>query len=120
MFNNTKAVAWRIYYPLTKQYVLFGQYPSYFENREDVPIEHLYNISVVPTEEMIKAGQNIASSITDAMISKHMNGLGGSKTEREWQLSEHKNVDLILMYLNGEVDSVTAIYMAMVRELNNA
>ena len=68
-----------------------------------------------PTEAMINAGQEWASHATDAHIAKSMGELGSTKEQREWQLSNFKNTDLILMYLNGEIDSVTGIYMAMER-----
>ena len=68
---------------------------------------------------MIKAGQDWASHATNAYIAKCMGELGSTKEDRKWQLSNFKNVDLIEMYLNEEIDSVTGIYMAMEREKNN-
>jgi len=70
----------------------------------------------IPTDKMIKAGQDWASHATDANIAKSMGELGSTKEHRAWQLSEFKNIDLIEAYLNGEIDSVTGIYMAMERE----
>ena len=71
-----------------------------------------------PTEHMIKAGQDWASHATDARVAKYMGELSSTKGQREWQLSNFKNVDLIEMYLNDEIDSVTGIYMAMERAKN--
>ena len=69
------------------------------------------------TEEMREAGSQIASDLMDAQVSFHMGGLGGSKEWEEFE-SFHcgKNMDLIKQYVNGEIDSVTAIYIAMHRE----
>jgi len=67
------------------------------------------------TEAMAEAGRQIASDIVNAKVSKHMNGLGGSKTWDEWLDAGVKNRDLAIAYVNGEIDSVTAIYKAMQR-----
>lgn len=69
------------------------------------------------TEEMREAGSQIASDLIDAQVSFNMGGLGGSKTWDEFE-SFHcgKNMDLIKQYVKGEIDSVTAIYIAMHRE----
>lgn len=75
------------------------------------------------TPEMIQAGNQIAADLTDASISRQMGGLGGSSTFEEWQQKQDiPNQDLILQYLNDEIDSVTAIFMAMDRAdpANNA
>lgn len=66
------------------------------------------------TEQMKKAG-SIASNLYDASISKAMGGLGGCKTLDEWMDEEVPNRDIILLYLEEKIDSVTAIYMAMER-----
>ena len=69
------------------------------------------------TEEMREAGSQMASDLMDAQISVHINGLGGSKDWEEFESSHSgKNMDLIRQYVNGEIDSVTAIYIAMHRE----
>ena len=69
------------------------------------------------TEEMREVGQQIAADLTDASISKEMGGLGGSKDWEEFKSSFNgKNLDLIKQYVEGEIDSVTAIYIAMHRE----
>ena len=72
-----------------------------------------YNIV---TEKMQAAGIQFASDAVDAQVSKSMGGLGGSKTYQEWDQKDFKNKDLLLKYINGEIDSVTGIYLAMNRE----
>ena len=69
------------------------------------------------TEEMREAGSQIASDLMNAQVSFHVRGLGGSKDWDEFE-SFHggKNMDLIKQYVNGEIDSVTAIYIAMHRK----
>jgi len=67
------------------------------------------------TLEMIKAGNDFASHATDASIARCMGELGSTKEQRQWQMDQFKNVDLIEMYLNGQIDSVTGIYLAMER-----
>ena len=71
---------------------------------------------IMVTEEMRAAGSQIASDLMDAQVSSHMGGLGGSKDWEEFELSYNgKHMDLIKQYVNGEIDSVTAIYIAMHR-----
>jgi hypothetical protein len=53
----------------------------------------------------------------DAQVSSHMGGLGGSKDWEEFESAHSgKNMDLIKQYVADEIDSVTAIYIAMHRE----
>jgi len=69
------------------------------------------------SEEMIKAGNDIASNLMTACCCKSMNGVGGGKDWTTW-LDENKdaqNVDIMMAYANNEIDSVTAIYIAMER-----
>ena len=69
------------------------------------------------TEKMREAGSQIASDLIDAQVSNCMGGLGGSKEWEEFESSHSgKNMDLIKRYVNDEIDSVTAIYIAMHRE----
>ena len=69
------------------------------------------------TEEMREAGSQIASDLIDAQVCFRMGGLGGSKSWEEFKASHSgKNIDLIEQYVNDEIDSVTAIYIAMHRE----
>lgn len=70
------------------------------------------------TEAMNKAGNNIASELLGASIAKSMNGLGGSLTYEEWLNKSIANRDLCIAYSKNEIDSVTAIYLAMVRAKN--
>ena len=59
----------------------------------------------------------MASDLMDAQVSSCLSGLGGSKEWDEFESSHcGKNMDLIKQYVNGEIDSVTAIYIAMHRE----
>lgn len=69
------------------------------------------------TEEMKEAGNKIASELMDASISKSVGGLGGSRTWEDYKNAnkEIENFDLISAYINKEIDSVTAIYLAMDR-----
>ena len=69
------------------------------------------------TKEMREAGSNIASALCDASIAKSFDGLGGSKTWDEWLGEEEiPNRDIVLAYLEEEINSVTAIYITMERE----
>lgn len=67
------------------------------------------------TKSMIDAGEKMASDLMNAQVSTYMDGLGGSKTWDEWLAADVSNRDLILAYLNEEIVSVTAIYIAMHR-----
>ena len=65
------------------------------------------------TEKMIEAGSKIASDLMDAHITK---SLGGLKEWEEFQSNcDNSNIDLIIQYVNGEIQTVTAIYIAMNR-----
>lgn len=68
-----------------------------------------------PTDKMIEAGNTMASDLTDASIMNEMKGLGGSSQSIEEYLGTVDNVDIIYKYLLNEIDSVTAIYIAMQR-----
>ncbi len=74
-----------------------------------------YN-AIPVTDAMREAGEEIASLLMTAQVAKCMNGLGGSKTYGEWLETEMKNKDLVIAYLNDEICSVEAIYIAMGRE----
>lgn len=67
------------------------------------------------TEAMNKAGNDIAAELMTASVAKSMNGLGGSLIYEEWLNKEVANRDLCITYSKSEIDSVTAIYLAMVR-----
>lgn len=68
------------------------------------------------TEKMRQAGDQMASVLIGASISKEMEGIGGAKGIDEFLDScLGDNRDLVKKYINGEIDSVTAIYIAMNR-----
>jgi len=73
------------------------------------------NLDPDVTLEMIQAGNDFASHAVDASIARSMGELGSTKEQRQWQMDQFKNVDLIEMYLSKEIDSVTGIYLAMER-----
>lgn len=68
------------------------------------------------TDKMAEAGRQIASELMTAQVAYNMDGLGGSMYYEEWLEKPTKNRDLIMQYLLDEIDSVTAIYLAMERE----
>ena len=72
---------------------------------------------IVVTDKMREAGSQIASDMMDARVSYHMGGLGGAKDWEEFEAhhKDNNNMDLIHQYVNDEIDSVTAIYIAMHR-----
>jgi len=75
------------------------------------------DVSLIVTKAMKEAGCRIASNLIDAQCSWSMNGLGGSKSWREW-LAANSNIpnrDLVLAYVDGKIESVEAIYIAMDR-----
>jgi len=63
-------------------------------------------------ENVIKAGQEIANDLMDAHVSKTMGNLGGHVIR---SVSDYNNSDLIQKYLDDEICSVEAIYLAMKR-----
>ena len=63
-------------------------------------------------KEVIEAGQKIASDLIDARVSKDMGSMGGHVVK---DMSKYDNSDLIQKYLDGEIVSVEAIYIAMKR-----
>jgi hypothetical protein len=73
------------------------------------------NSDPIVTEPMIEAGRDIAHNLITANVAKSMNGLGGGKTWDEFRNSGAANMDLCNAYVNDEIDSVTAIYLAMHR-----
>ena len=71
---------------------------------------------IMVTAGMAEAGSQIASDLVGASISFHMGGLGGAKNWEEFEAGHSgRNMDLIRRYINDEIDSVTAIYLAMHR-----
>jgi hypothetical protein len=75
------------------------------------------NIKVTPT--MIEAGEAIASELIKASCNKSMDGLGGGLTWQEWLDKDVKNKDLIIAYVEKDMSSVEAIYLAMGRALHD-
>jgi len=63
-------------------------------------------------KEVIEVGQRIASDLIDAQLSKSMGSVSGRIIE---DISEYDNSDLIQKYLDDEIVSVEAIYIAMKR-----
>lgn len=69
------------------------------------------------TEKMREAGSQIASALMQAQVAKCTGGLGGKKDWKKFEsVHSGKNIDLIKQYINDDIDSVTAIYIAMRRE----
>jgi hypothetical protein len=67
------------------------------------------------TDSMVQAGNDIASELIAACAYKSMNGLGGGLTWQEWLDKDVKNKDLIIAYVEKDMSSVEAIYLAMDR-----
>ena len=63
-------------------------------------------------KKVIEAGEKIASDLMDAQVSKNMGTMGGHVVKN---VSDYDNSDLIQKYLDGEIVSVEAIYIAMKR-----
>ena len=61
------------------------------------------------TEEMVRAGDEIAAACYDASVDKCLNNTSAL------QLDGIKNKDLVEAYVENEITSVTAIYAAMQR-----
>jgi len=72
-------------------------------------------LAAPPSEAMIKAGNDMASLLVNVSVAVCMNGLGGSITTEEWHALEVPNKDIAEQYARKELDSVTAIYIAMRR-----
>ena len=72
-------------------------------------------MELVP-KNVIAAGQEIAGNLTDASCRYSMAGCGGCK---EFDINDFpvRNHDLITAYIEKEMLSVTAIYIAMDREI---
>lgn len=71
------------------------------------------------TDEMQKAGNDLADRLVNASIAKSLDGLGGSQTWEQWLSAEMPNRDLVPAYLEDRIDSVTALYLAMSRAREN-
>lgn len=64
---------------------------------------------IKPTQKMVEAGNEMASTLYDVSIDKSLSDVPVDTTP-------YDNADLLDMYLNGECDSVTVIYIAMERK----
>jgi len=63
-------------------------------------------------QEIVDAGSKIASDLCDARVSKEMGDMGGHIIK---DVSDYDNSDLVQKYLDNEIVSVEAIYLAMKR-----
>lgn len=72
-------------------------------------------LAAPPSEAMIQSGSDMASLLMNVSVAVCMNGLGGSITTEEWEALDVPNKDLAEQYGREELDSVTAIYIAMRR-----
>lgn len=70
---------------------------------------------MVITDKMIEAGKEIASLLVDATCQKSFGELGGCK---KFNIDNYpkKYRNLIIKYINAEIESVTAIYISMENE----
>jgi hypothetical protein len=68
----------------------------------------------MPTQKQIDAGNKISEELIDASIEKSLSGskLGGTK---EYNKENFKYSDIVDRYVNNEIDSITAIWIAMKR-----
>ena len=73
--------------------------------------------NMVVDEKMIQEGNNISTLLIQAAVCKSMNGIGSGLTWDKWvkRNKSNPNFDLLMKYVNDEIDSVTAIYIAMRR-----
>lgn len=69
----------------------------------------------VVTEAMVEAGKHISNELIIASVCKKTDGVGGGATWQEYQNRGVPNFDLIESYVTDQIDSVTAIYLAMER-----
>jgi hypothetical protein len=70
--------------------------------------------TTVVTSEMVEAGSKMASDLMNAKVCREMSG--AESREKSKSRYKGKNLDLIKMCIDGEIDAVTAIYLAMSRE----
>ena len=67
------------------------------------------------TYHMVVAGSRIASDLITAQVSYSMDGIGGGPTWRDWLAAKTPNMDLAVQYVEGQIQAVEAIYLAMER-----
>lgn len=69
------------------------------------------------TEKMREAGSKMASDLMDAQVLLCLAKPSGNLDWEEFEAYHgSENIDIIKQCCNGEIDSVTAIYIAMHRE----
>jgi hypothetical protein len=68
----------------------------------------------LPTQKQIEAGNEVAADLYDATISKALDDI----TEVE-ENTKYVYPDIVQMYLDEKIDTVTGIWLAMQREKNN-
>jgi len=68
-------------------------------------------METIVTKKMRDAGSLFASDCMDARCCK----LDGGKAVEQWAREDMPNKDLLIKYINGEIDAVTGIYLAMER-----
>ncbi len=78
-----------------------------------IEVEELSSV----TPEMKVAGSEMGLDLYNASIAKTAGGRGGVMSWSDYLTvnTSTPNLDLIMAYINEEIDSVTAIYLAMKR-----
>ena len=69
----------------------------------------------LPTPYMVQAGNAIIEALQVHRFNLRLYGLGEAKTIEEWVSEELPNQDLIVAFLQGKIDTPTAMYLAMRR-----
>lgn len=59
-----------------------------------------------PTEEQHRRGRQVAAEMIDATCARAFDA-------NNFDVTDYEFADIVQLYLNGEIDSVTGIYMAM-------
>lgn len=67
------------------------------------------------TYRMVIAGSRMASDLITAQVSYSMDGIGGGPTWNDWLAAKTPNRDLAVQYVEGQIQAVEAIYLAMER-----
>ena len=67
----------------------------------------------IPTEAQVRAGDEILNILVNVGVYQEMGGLGGSEPT---DLTNYKNRDLVESYINNEINTNSAIWIAMNRE----
>jgi len=65
---------------------------------------------ILPSEEQIKAGEDVAGEMMDAGIEHGNSSLGGC---RKFNIDNYKYKEIIQAYIKNEIQSVTGIWIAM-------